>query len=103
MRQQFVFLSLLSYCFNSEKDLGKREKLTITEPKEIRGGHGVQNTCRDGTGAHAGHGFRCEVRDQRRLRFGKRRLLNSFCGEYSDRRHSTTIAQCGGPNCLVTT
>lgn len=36
MRQQFVFLSLLSYCFNSEKDSGKREKLMITE-ESVRG------------------------------------------------------------------
>lgn len=40
MRQQCVFLSLLSYCFISEKDLGKREKLTITEPKGIVRGMG---------------------------------------------------------------
>lgn len=34
MRQQCVFLSLFSYCFISEKDSGKREKLKITEQKE---------------------------------------------------------------------
>lgn len=87
MRQQCVFLSLFSYCFISENDSGKREKLKITEPEEICDGVGVERVEDDGVqstggktgrlsdgngvGAHAGCGVLCEVRDQGGLGFEK--------------------------------
>lgn len=52
MRQQHVFLSLYSYYFISEKDVGKQEKLKTRElkrsvwywvPKKVED-HGVQST-----------------------------------------------------------
>lgn len=83
MRQQCVFLSLLSYCFIREKDSGKREKLKRKEPEGIREGDGVKAPVErwrgrpaegNGMGAPAGHGFLCEVGDQGRLGFRRRRF-----------------------------